>query len=170
MSVENSLYIRSAALLDDDTLFNAATCKLNGIGMAKDEDEAVEIFKILAQRGCKKAMKPLADYYRKIGDEELALKWLELGSASGDISSKIDLFLRNEVRNDELENEPINYNGASTSLEAVVKNVLPHTLTIYAQSDRPGYYSTGSGFIIDGGLVITNEHVVGSNPQCYMLF
>ena len=175
MGVKDSIYIKSAALIADDTLFNVAMCKLNGIGMEKNEEEATELLKILASRGFVPAIKPLVDYYRRIGENELADKWLVLGKDNGDIASKIDYYLRNEVKEDNLRNDslifnPSNNNSNQTrtntnSIEEVVKKALPHVVMIYAPSDRPGFKSTGSGFILDGGIVITNEHVVGKNPH-----
>ena len=169
MGVKDSFYIKSAAMIPDDTLFNVGMCKLNGIGMDKDEEEAAEILRILAERGFVPAMKPLADYYRKIGEDALADKWIRLGKGSGDISSRIDMYLRNEINENEVNNRPLSFtqtsNQSSNNLEQLVKKVLPHVVMIVAPGEAPGSVVTGSGFILDGGIVITNEHVVGRNPK-----
>lgn len=166
MSVKDSIYIKTASFIPDETLYNVANCKLNGIGMEQDEEEAVEILKILAERGYTKAMKPLADYYRRTGNDELADRWIKLASARGDVSSKIDQYFRNEIDLNEISNRPLTYNnGGQSNLEALVKKALPHVVMIYAAGDKPNKVSTGSGFILDGGIVITNNHVVGDRPH-----
>ena len=50
-SFEQSIFLKGADLIDSNALYQAGLCKLNGLGMEKNEKEASELFRVLAFRG-----------------------------------------------------------------------------------------------------------------------
>lgn len=164
MENKKSIYLKSADFIDDDVLFETAMCKLNGIGVRKDEEEAFELLKILAGRGFAPAMRKLAGEYERRGDKDLAGKWLNLGASKGDVASKIDLYMQNRVRESEVRNDPIEITKSDSGFTQLIQRALPHVVKVAAPCSEPGCISTGSGFILDGGFIITNEHVVCDGP------
>jgi len=165
MEDKKSIYIKSADLIADDILFEAAMCKLNGIGVTKNEEEAFELFKILSERGFAPAMKKYSEMLEKRGDKESGEKWLNLAASKGDVSSKIDLFMQNKIKEDEVKNEPIEIAQSDNGFTKLIQKALPHVVKFTAPCDVPGCVSTGSGFILDGGYIVTNEHVVCDGPD-----
>ncbi len=165
MEGKKSIYLKTADFIDDDVLFETAMCKLNGIGVKKDEQEAFELLKILAGRGFAPAMRKLAGEYEKRGERELAGKWLDLGASKGDVASKIDLYMQNRVRETEVRNDPIEITKSDGGFTGLIQKALPHVVKVAAPCEEPGCVSTGSGFIVDGGYIVTNEHVVCDGPD-----
>ena len=165
MEGKKSIYLKTADFIDDDVLFETAMCKLNGIGVKKDEEEAFELLKILAGRGFAPAMRKLAGEYERRGDKNLADKWLNLGATNGDVASKIDLYMQNRVKESEMRNDPIAITKSDGGFTSLIQKALPHVVKVAAPCQEPGCISTGSGFILDGGLIVTNEHVVCDGPN-----
>lgn len=165
MEGKKSIYLKTADFIDDDVLFETAMCKLNGIGVKKDEDEAFELLKVLAGRGFAPAMRKLAAEYERRGDKTMANKWLDLGATNGDVASKIDLYMQNRVKESDIKNEPIAIGRSDGGFTALIQKALPHVVKVAAPCEEPGCVSTGSGFILDGGYIVTNEHVVCDGPD-----
>lgn len=162
-----SVFLKYADLLDNDALFQAAVCKLNGISVAQDKAEAFEMFKILAFRGHHEAMYKLAELLLEsnLPDEESAIRWLKIAAAEGHKASKLKLkMLDPDYKEDKSESQSIQ--NISSGLEALVRDALPSIVSINAgyKEDGNKMRSAGSGFIIEGGYVVTNAHVVGDDP------
>ena len=161
-----SVFMKYADLLDNDELYNAAICKLNGIGVSKSFKEAMEMFKILAFRGYVEGMYKYAECLLKDNppDEETACRWLSQAASEGHKPSKLllgSLGQRAKVV------APTQGRIAQVSgLESLVAAALPSIVSIEVVKQEKGQKvgSAGSGFIIEGGYVITNAHVVGENP------
>lgn len=158
-------FLKYADLMSNDELYKAAICKLNGISVAKDVDEAMEMFRILAFRGHLDSMYKLAELLlQKGGDDnrQLAVRWLKNAASLGHTPSKTKLALEKDVTIPEQKNERLqNYGGSD--LENAVKRALESVVTVTCVYTKK--YSMGSGYIVEGGYVITNAHVVGENPQ-----
>lgn len=165
MDEKKSIYLKTADFIDDDVLFETAMCKLNGIGVRKDEEEAFELLKILAGRGFAPAMRKLAGEYDRRGDGASADKWRDLGASHGDVGAKIDLYMQNRVRKTEVRNDPIEITKSDGGFTGLIQKALPHVVKVAAPCDEPNSISTGSGFILDGGYIVTNEHVVCDGPD-----
>lgn len=165
MDEKKSFYLKTADFIDDDVLFETAMCKLNGIGVRKDEEEAFELLKILAGRGFAPAMRKLAGEYDRRGDGASADKWRDLGASHGDVGAKIDLYMQNRVRKTEVRNDPIEITKSDGGFTGLIQKALPHVVKVAAPCDEPNSISTGSGFILDGGYIVTNEHVVCDGPD-----
>ena len=162
-----SVFLKYADLLDNDALFQAAVCKLNGISVVQNKAEAFEMFKILAFRGHHEAMYKLAELLLDSDkpDAESAIKWLKIAASEGHKPSKLKLkSLDSDYKEDKSESHSIQ--NISSGLEALVRDVLPSIVSINAGYKENGnkMLSTGSGFIIEGGYVVTNAHVVGDDP------
>jgi S1-C subfamily serine protease len=160
----NSPFLRFADFLDDDALYRAGVCKLEGIGVAKKPEEAEEIFKTLAFRGHYDGMYKLAEMYLNSTppNVEGAKAWLKTAAGGGHKKSAIKLKELNPAPESE-EQITIPEGG----LEGLVQAALPSVLLISAGGKGLGKtgLSAGSGFILDGGYVLTNAHVVGESPD-----
>ncbi len=166
-----SIFIKGADLINDEALYNAGICKLNGLGMEKDENEAMEIFRILAFRGYTDGMYKLADMYlsRIPPNEEVAKNWLKVAAENGHVSSRIRLKTLGEsisTVNPVKRSANCGYDSAD-GFEDKVQAALPCVLSINSvcTADSHIVSSHGSGFVINGGFVISNAHVIGENPE-----
>lgn len=160
--------LKYADLMDDKMLLKTATCKLNGVGVSKNEREAFELFKVLAFRGNFDGMYHFALMLMDNGDKNTAYRWLKMASDGGHKPSKIKLSMDfNELVSFETSksvNNLIDDGGmkGQTNLEKAI----PSIIMIEATKETPNgqVASQGSGFIVEGGYVVTNEHVISSNP------
>ncbi len=169
-----------ADMMDDESLFHAAVCRKEGIGMAADIKQAKELFHLLAMRGNQDGMFKYAEMClgENPPDLKTAVHWLTVAAQGGHISSRLKL--------SEMGSEGIvNVDGimppqksapadggvkaptsgprpGESAFEARVRNALP--LVVQVASEKRGGRLLGSGFILEGGLVITNAHVLGENP------
>ena len=162
---EPSLLLKYADLLDNDALYQAALCKLNGISVEKNESEAFAMLRILAFRGHLDAMYKLAQLLMG-QDEEAGLKWLEIAAAEGHKPSLVQLRMiapaekpPQRISTEKIQNEAL-------GLEGLVREALPSIVTIEVgqAKGKKKEESRGSGFILEGGYVVTNAHVLGENP------
>ena len=169
---QQSIFIKGADLIDNQALYHAGICKLNGVGMAKDENEAFEIFQILAFRGHLDGIYKLAEMYlnQTPPNTEVATNWLRIAAESGHNPSIIRLKMLGaaprsfKVPKAERTDGP---SGDGDSFEDRVQEVLSSIISINSVCKMGGQLvsSHGSGFIIDGGFVITNAHVIGEKSQ-----
>lgn len=157
--------------IDTDALYKLALCKLSGIGVDKNEHEAFEIFQKLAFRGHYDSMYKLAEMYlaQNPQEEETACMWLKIAADAGHEQSKIRLKV---LKRDSLLNTG-GYNAVDIPHEAgefetLVRKALPSVVLIKSTyvKGRKQKELKGAGFIVEGGFVITNAHVVGDNPEC----
>lgn len=165
----NPLFLKYADFLDDAALFNIACCHAEGIGgVAKDVEQAAEMFQILAFRGHFGGMYKLAEYYLSLDppDKATAVQWLRIAADGGHEPSKIRLrVLGEEAAQRPALSAPANVPAGS--FEARVRNALPCVVMVYStyHKGRQTVTMCGSGFILEGGYVVTNAHVVGENPK-----
>lgn len=167
-----SIFINAAEFIDDGELYNVGICKLNGIGMAKSENEAFEIFNILAFRGHTDGMCRLAEIYLKQTppNDEVAKNWLKIASENGNKQAAIMLRMLGEKVStviSEPRKRPGNATHNGDNFEDTVQEALNCIVAISSVCSNGsrivGHH--GSGFIIDGGFVITNAHVIGSGAK-----
>lgn len=166
----NPLFLKYADFLDDAALFNIACCHAEGVGgVERDMKQAVEMFQILAFRGHFGGMYKLAEYYLSLDppDKETAVQWLRIAADGGHEPSKIRLrVLGEEAAQRPALSAPMDVPAGS--FEARVRNALPCVVMVYStyRKGRQTKTMCGSGFILEGGYVVTNAHVVGENPKC----
>ena len=91
-------------------------------------------------------------------------------SGAGYDYNSLRINTRDAERNNDYvsENRNIQLPAEGGSFVERVKEVLPSILSINAvfKSGNNKMLSKGSGFLVQGGYVITNAHVVGENPEC----
>ena len=163
----NPLFTKYADFIDNDKLYQAACCLASGIGVERDKAQAVEIFRLLAFRGHYGGMYKLAEYLLSLDppDVESALQWLRIAADGGHEPSRLRLRILGEAAAKRpAVAGPIEM--PEGSFQARVRNALPNIVMVYStftQGNRRAG-SCGSGFIMEGGYVVTNAHVVGENP------
>lgn len=164
-----SAFLKYSSFMDNQALMQIAKMKDNGVGTVQERDEAVEIYKILAFRGEEDAMFRLAEIYleQTPPNTEAALCWLKIAADGGHKPSIIKLKVL-KAENSEKGNFEITLPHDLTDTEARVEEALPYIVTVRsvkAEGDLTRK-TAGSGFIIEGGYVITNAHVAGDDPDC----
>lgn len=157
--------------LDDDALYKFGMCKLSGIGMEKNENEAFQIFQALSYRGHLDAMFKLAEMYERMSPPKLeaAVVWLKVAADRGHEPSKIKLRSVIDFVGPELyENKPIEIPRDVGGFENLVRQALPHVVLIrvVGKNRKREIVRCGAGFIVQSGYVITNAHVVGEKAEC----
>lgn len=163
-----SAILKYADFLDNDRLYTAACCKLNGVATKEDKKQAFEIFRVLAFRGHLDGMYKLAELYLEgeEKDEEAALTWLKIAADAGHKPSKIKLkILKGTALSAMSGSLEIPENAAH--LSDLVRQTLPSVVVVRASKRENGSSrgSQGSGFLLEGGYVVTNAHVTGENPE-----
>ncbi len=155
---------RYSDLLGDEDLFRAAVCFKNGIAVKQDAAQAKELFYILAMRGNLDGMFQYAEACLASAPSEAdkAVHWLTIAAKSGHVSSRLKLSELGYVEYDYKDCAERN----AGCLEARVRNALPFIVTVSA--DANASRRLGSGFLLDGGIVVTNAHVVGE-PSAYVV-
>ena len=160
--------LKYADLMDDQMLFKTATCKLNGVGVAKNEREAFELFKVLAFRGNFDGMYHFALMLIEKGDNTNAYRWLKMASDGGHKPSRIKLTMDfgERLGSDNAKKVSAVIDKGGANFENIVEDAMKSIVMIEAtkQTDTGQVESQGSGFIIDGGYVVTNQHVITNNP------
>ena len=167
-----SIFLKYADFLDDGLLYKIAVGKASGV-VAGAAGEAAEIFKLLAFRGHTESMYRYAEIClaQDPPDKETAYHWLKVAADAGHQPSRL-LLMSEKVPMSEIysqrRNERITYSGVGGSnFEALVSDALPAIVTI-ASTERKGRKRStnlGAGFIVEGGYVVTNCHVVGRDPE-----
>lgn len=168
---EESFALKYKDFLSDEALYKFGVCKLSGIGVEKDENEAFRIFQELSHRGHLDAMFKLAEMYERMDPPELevAVVWLKIAAESGHEPSKIKLrSIIGLVAPKLYENKPIEIPREIGGFEDLVRQALPHIVLIRAvrKGRTQDAVSSGAGFIVQGGYIITNAHVVGQKAEC----
>ena len=184
-----SIFLKYAELMDDEALYKAAYGLEVGILHEKTEGELEEILRLLAFRGHLESMYKYAMLCLKANpdDEEnvqIAIRWLRIAADAGHEPSRNYLYtqLGERVQRERPQN-PITMDngnggggytggGIGGSFEGLVRDSLPAIVSILSTcivgsgGRRQRKTSAGSGFVVQGGYVITNAHVVGDNPEC----
>ena len=169
-----SIFLKYAAFLDNELLFKVALGKLSGV-MAGNKKEAEEIFKVLAFRGHVESMYRYAEIClaQDPPDKETAYHWLRIAADAGHTPSRLLLAsekapVPSQVPNQRMQIPKGNVGGGGENFEALVNDSLSAIVMILAtkRQGRKQSVSAGSGFIVEGGYVVTNAHVVGDNPEC----
>lgn len=160
-----TLFLKYADFLDDELLYRAALCKLNGVGVVKDEEAAFEMFRTLAFRGYYDGMYKLAEIYlgRTPQDRDAAFEWLKIAADGGHAPSKIKL--RSEGFESAKPEDPLCVPQSNDGFEGLVKNALHSIVLIKSMPKGSDKSTVGTGFITDEGYVVTNAHVLGENPE-----
>ena len=164
---KSSLFLKYADVLDNEALYQAALCKLNGISVERNQNEAFEMLRILAFRGHSDAMYKLSELLSEaeFSDGEAAVKWLQIAAAQGHKPSRVKLkMLSLDCPTEQGHTQRIQ--NVSSGLEGLVREALPSIVSIEVghENGKKKEGSRGSGFLLEGGYVVTNAHVIGENP------
>lgn len=168
---KETLSLKYKDFLDNEALYRIGLCKLSGVGVEKSEAEAFQIFQTLAYRGHLDSMFKLAEVCEHMDPPELemAVVWLKIAADNGHKPSKIKLrTLIGLVKPEVYENTPIEIPRGDNRFEDLVRQALPHVVLIRAirKGRECQTISSGAGFIVQGGYVITNYHVVDKQGAC----
>lgn len=180
-----SVLLKYASLLENDEgLFKLGVMYKEGIGVASDKPQALEIFTYLAERGMPEGMYQLSEMYltAESPDRAEAIRWLKLATDRGHEPSRIRLErLLTDSEKTEL-NARVSVEkataadkwqvcGENSKLSDLIKRAMPYVVLLNVRKeakDKNGNLGikcyTGSGYIVDGGYVITNYHVTGEKP------
>jgi serine protease Do len=158
-SISDRFPLKYEKFLNSDQLYQCGIKSEKGIGVEKNKEEALEIYKVLAERGDPRGMYSLACMYLEIGNKGDAEKWLQMAAKDGHLPSRIKL---QEINPDALKQDVSSTNNLNNlNVEKTMKSVVK---ICSSHIENDGYYlSQGAGFILNGGYVITNAHVVGNN-------
>ena len=164
--------------MDDDSVYRMAVGLREGINGPQNVEQAKELFYVLAMRGNHDGMFGYAQLCLKEDPADLktAVHWLFIAAQEGHISSRLKLLELSAAGMVNVEGglpakdifreiapaAPAPRHDES-AFEAVVRGALPFVVAISAEQ-RKGRL-LGSGFVIEGGYVVTNAHVVGEYPQ-----
>lgn len=166
----NDSPVRFSEFMDKDALCRFALCKRDGLGTEKDEQEAFDIFQKLAYGGHFESMYHLAEMYLSQEQPDLkdAYKWLRVAAENGHEQSKLRLRLMKDEFAPYAAADGTLYvadKSSGNGFAGIVHNALRNVVLIntYHEKARQWDISSGAGFIIEGGYVITNAHVVGTS-------
>ena len=184
-----SAFLKYAGYMDPNVLYKVALAKEKGLVKSEFPGEAEEIYKVLAFKGHLDSMYQYSCLLLSKAEPEveLAYKWIKIAAGKGHVPSVNMLKVYDwkgvgiksyaapqatgqngqPIILDEAPLQPIQIAGGD-SFATKVNNVLP-AIVMVTSTKRKGRYcetSHGSGFVIEGGYVITNAHVVGRNPDC----
>lgn len=180
-----SIVLKYKDFIDNESLYKIALMKQGGLGTAKNEEEALEIFQVLAYRGHCPSILALSDIYlsQTPPNRELAKNWLRIGVEAGDkpciirykalgfeAEDKEEERKRQEeqrrIEEEEKRNTASDFRTIDSQFTHLVQEALPYIVRIhvYYQEDGQMQGSAGSGFITHDGYVVTNAHVTGSDP------
>lgn len=188
-----SVFLKYASALNDAQLYKVAVAKEMGVVQSTPE-EITEIYRVLAFRGHLEGMYKYAELCLAGGDKLTAYKWFKVAADAGHIPSKARLNGENfadtrptvtaQMRSGagetaatesisgasalENPNERIVIPEGSGDLVSAVNDAIRGVVMITAVENRGNVrmLGRGSGFIAEGGYVVTNAHVVGSDPSC----
>ena len=167
---KETLSLKYKDFLDNEALYRIGLCKLSGVGVEKSEAEAFQIFQMLAYRGHLDSMFQLAEMCEQMDPPELemAVIWLKIAADNGHEPSKIKLrALISLVKPEVYENKPIEIPRGDSRFENLVRQALPHVVLIRAvEKGTCQIVSEGAGFIVQGGYIITNYHVIDKKEVC----
>ena len=173
-----SIFLKYAEFMNDDELYKVACGMEFGVLHEKTEGEMEEIIRLLAFRGhldsmFKYAMICLKRDPEDEGNVEVAIRWLKIAADAGHEQSKNYLYTQYGQRVRSMQQAPLTMNGGAmgtgSGLEGLVRDSLPAIVSILSTSrvsKRQRKTSAGSGFVVEGGYVVTNAHVVGDDPEC----
>ena len=162
-----SAFAKYAEFIDEETLYRAAVMKLDGLGMERNEEEAVEMLRVLAFKGHCDGMYKLAEYLLENcpSEKETAVTWLKIAAGNGHAPSKIKLQTLEVGKSDD---SAISLTDDGSGMVKRVRAALPSIITVtasFAGKNGKTAWANGSGLIITGGYVITNAHVVTAKPK-----
>ncbi|MBR2341607.1 MAG: trypsin-like peptidase domain-containing protein [Clostridia bacterium] len=172
-SGNNSIFLKYAEFMDNDALYKVACGMEFGVLHEKTEGELEEILRLLAFRGHLESMFKYAMLCLKRDPEdeentEIAIRWLKIAADAGHEQSKNYLYTQYGQRVRSMQMSPLIMEGTGSGLEGLVRDSLPAIVSILSSirvSKRKRKTSAGSGFVVEGGYVITNAHVVGDDPE-----
>jgi len=124
-----------------------------------DPDIAYKYLHKAALKGDKVSQYHLGLLLEKKAEKDKALFWLKQAAFNGYTEAKN--YLR-ENFSDEVQELSFNdYGSMSDGIIMLCKAVSPYILTIYCCSPiRTNITSSGTGFVLTGGYVVTNNHVI----------
>ena len=168
-----SIFLKYAEFMDNDELYKVACGMEFGVLREKSEGEMEEILHLLAFRGHLESMFKYAMICLKRDPEdeenvEIAIRWLKIAADAGHEQSKNYLYAQYGQRVRSMQQSPLTMEGTGSGVEGLVRDSLPAIVSIRSSirvSKKKSKNNAGSGFIIEGGYVITNAHVIGDDPE-----
>lgn len=129
----------------------------SGAGVGKDKVLGCALIDLSARQGVSRSKKILKLLLKKMSDEEIQ------GCGAIDAISKLSL--TDNVRVESTGKPSVKTKPQSPGLIAsIYADAIPYIYTMYAGESGEDYYSSqGTGFLLSGGLLVTNEHVIESN-------
>lgn len=173
----NSIFLKYAEFMDDEALYKAACGMEFGILHEKTEGELEEILRLLSFRGHLESMFKYAMLClkRDPDDEsnvEIAIRWLRIAADAGHEQSKNYLYTQFGERVRSVRPQDPIAMGNGDGFEGLVRDSLPAIVSVLStcivkkNGKRQRKTSAGSGFVVEGGYVVTNAHVIGDDPEC----
>lgn len=161
VKAENISVLKYSEFMDAEILYKLGLCKLNGIGTEKNEKEAFEAFRKLSARGHFDSMYQLAEMYlaQDPPNNEEAYMWLKIAAESGHLQSKIKLKTMGEDISIFQKPHFFEESGGADEFTSLVKMAMPGIVMVYSAP------LSGAGFVLEGGFVITNAHVIGKRKN-----
>lgn len=182
---KDSLFLKYAGYLDNDSIYNVALAKEQGIMKSAFPNEAEEMYSMLAIRGHSDSMFRYAMLLlgKEEPDTELALSWLKKAAADGHVPSRnyLDVNFKTGKESDTRIHNTVSGGSADSGDNAygnkgsqavlsgaeVFAKLKDSVVEILAHTKKG--VSCASGFVVSTtGFVITNAHaVLDANREIY---
>ena len=159
--------------LSDDEIVKAIKAKLYGdYGFTKNIDEAYELAEEAANRGIAEGMYYFGLLLKEKGEDELAIKYWTLAARKGDEQSRIRLFIESGKSVSPVTATPrqttiIHHDDVDDNNrveEYPTEDVINSTVMVLTK------VSSGTGFVVEGGYIATNAHVVEGYEEASVFF
>lgn len=167
-----STALKLSNYMDDASLFKLAVGKENGLLKADYPEEVEDIYRFLAFKGNSDAMYKLSQILINQQNFEPAEYWLVAAAKKGNEAAKLTLNYLFEklgyepvIPKEQTAQAPLQISSSDDFVD-IVRDALPGIVSIISinQSGKDMIKQAGSGFIVEGGYVVTNAHVIGDNP------
>jgi len=168
MQSGNDVLSKTLSALGDDhkAMLRLGKSYYEGVGITKNLDNAVRCFRVSAEHGNGEARYMLAACYEKgFGVDKDITKaqfWFEESAVKGYEPAKC--ILRERYNTMHCVSSEYSFDdapkGEAKDFCDLVERCKKATLELVCGKTKRSINSSGTGFIIDGGLVITNHHVV----------
>ncbi len=152
--------------IETPTLMNIGISYYRGKDVRRDMEIAEKAFTALSLRGEVSSMFYLAQLLleKRPQPRDRALSWLVMAAERGHEGARILLSDLGEKRIADRIAASVEMKKKESNLEKLTERAMPSVLKIYVSYGAAGL-EIGSGFILKGGWVLTNSHVVSGYPE-----